>query len=51
MDGLAALSLKPSVIEQHLLSHADVAPGSLVKGTVTGTEDYGIFVQLTPSLK
>ena len=51
MDGLAVLSLRPSVVESGVASYADVKPGALVKGTVASVEDYGVFVALTPSVK
>ncbi len=51
MDALAALSLKPSVVEQGVASYADVRPGAVVKGTVASVEDYGVFVAITPSVK
>lgn len=51
MDGLAVLSLKPSVVDLGVASYADVRPGALMRGTVASVEDYGIFVALTPSVK
>ncbi|KAK9823324.1 hypothetical protein WJX72_001906 [[Myrmecia] bisecta] len=51
MDGLAVVSLKASVVEQQLLSYADVLPGSLVTGTVAAIEDYGMFVSLSTSIR
>ena len=51
MDGLAALSLKPSVVEQGVASYADVRPGAVVRGAVASVEDYGVFVAITPSIK
>lgn len=51
MDGLAVLSLKPSVVELGVASYADVHHGALMRGTVASVEDYGVFVALTPSVK
>lgn len=51
MDGLAVLSLRPSVVESGVASYADVKPGAIIKGTVASVEDYGVFVVLTPSVK
>eukprot|EP00897_Mesotaenium_endlicherianum_P004570 jgi/Mesen1/4140/ME000218S03254 len=51
MDALASVTLKESVLEQLLLSYADVAPGSLVRGTVTAVEPFGALVQLAPGIR
>eukprot|EP00873_Tetraselmis_striata_P003989 jgi/Tetstr1/424253/TSEL_014822.t1 len=51
VDGIAVLSTKPDVVEQQLLSHADVKVGDMVKGTVASVEEYGLLVKLTASIK
>ena len=51
MDGLAVLSLRPSVVDSGVATYADVKPGALMKGTVASVEEYGVFVALTPSIK
>lgn len=39
------------MVEQLLLSHADVKPTMNVTGTVIGVEPYGAFVQLAEGVK
>ncbi len=51
MDGLASLSLKPSVLEQTFLSPGDVNPGMKVTGTVVKSEEGALIVALTSHLK
>ncbi|KAG0628431.1 hypothetical protein M758_1G025900 [Ceratodon purpureus] len=51
MDALAIVSLKESVVEQLLLSHADVKPAMNVSGTVVSVEPYGALVQLAEGVK
>jgi rRNA biogenesis protein RRP5 len=51
MDGLAIASLKDSVVEQLLISHADVKPAMIVRGTVAATEPFGSFIQLADGLR
>ncbi|KAL4451480.1 hypothetical protein ABPG75_007142 [Micractinium tetrahymenae] len=51
MDGLAALSLKPSVVDQNILSLADLRPGMPVSGTVARVEDFGLLVSVTPTIR
>jgi rRNA biogenesis protein RRP5 len=51
VDGLAVVSLKPSVVDQSLLSVADVAPGARVGGTVVRSDEAGVVVQLAPGVR
>lgn len=51
MDGLAVCTLKASAVEAGALSYADIAPGSLIAGTVDKVEDFGMFVKLAPGIK
>lgn len=51
MDGVAVMTMRPDVVEQLLLSHADVSVGQMIIGTIVKVEDYGLVVQLTPSIK
>ena len=51
MDGLAVCTLKASAVEAGALSYADIAPGSLISGTVDKVEDFGMFVKLAPGIK
>lgn len=51
MDGLAVCTLKSSAVEAGALSYADIAPGSLISGTVDKVEDFGMFVKLAPGIK
>jgi hypothetical protein len=40
-----------SVVEQLLISHADVKPAMIVRGTVAATEPFGSFIQLADGLR
>jgi ribosomal protein S1 len=51
MDGLVVLSLRPSVIAQHLTSHADVEPGTVMSGKVARVTEHGLVVTLTSNIK
>eukprot|EP00887_Chlorella_sp_A99_P001742 scaffold19.g1742.t1 len=51
MDGLAALSLKPSVVDQHILSLADLRPGMPVSATVDRVEDHGLLCHVTSTIR
>ena len=51
MDGLVVLSLRPSVIAQHLTSHADVEPGAVMTGKVARVSEHGLVVTLTSNIK
>lgn len=43
--------LQDSVVEQLLISHADVKPAMIVRGTVVATEPFGSFIQLADGLR
>ena len=43
--------MQKSVVEQLLLSHADVKPAMNVAGTVVAVEAYGALVQLAEGVK
>ena len=51
MDGLAVLTLRPSVVEQHLMSHADVEPGAVITAKVHQINDAGVIVALSTNIK
>ena len=51
MDGLVAVSLKSSVLEQSFLNVNDVAPGMKVSGTVVRSEEGMLLIALTSHLK
>ncbi|KAL6772122.1 hypothetical protein ACKKBG_A29005 [Auxenochlorella protothecoides x Auxenochlorella symbiontica] len=51
LDGLAVLTLRPSVVEQLILSHADLHPGMPVTGKVAAVEDFGLLLEITPSVR
>jgi len=51
MDGLVVLSLRPSVISQHLTSHAEVEPGAVMAGKVAQVNEHGLVVTLTSNIK
>lgn len=51
LEGLATVSLKPSVVEQKLLTYDDVIPGMEVRGTVVSVEDWGARLQLSDSIR
>ncbi|KAG6542156.1 hypothetical protein Mapa_016388 [Marchantia paleacea] len=51
MDGLAVASLKTAVLEQLILSHADVKVGMLVNATVVAVESFGAIAQIGEGLK
>lgn len=51
LDGLAVLSLKPSVVDAELASHAEVEPGQLVTGTIASIDDKGALLTLSPGIK
>lgn len=51
MDGLAVLTLRPSVVEQRLMSHADVEPGAVMTAKVHQLNDKGVIVALSTNIK
>jgi rRNA biogenesis protein RRP5 len=51
LEGLTTVSLKPSVVEQKLLTYDDVIPGMEVRGTVVSVEDWGARLQLSDSIR
>jgi rRNA biogenesis protein RRP5 len=51
VDCLAVLSLKPSVVDQSILSAADVLPGMHITAEVLSAEDVGILLAITSTLK
>ena len=51
MDGLAVCTLRSSAVEAGAITYSDIAPGSLVAGTVDKIEDFGMFVKLAPGIK
>eukprot|EP00656_Telonema_subtile_P003300 TRINITY_DN11508_c0_g1_i2.p1 TRINITY_DN11508_c0_g1~~TRINITY_DN11508_c0_g1_i2.p1 ORF type:complete len:1212 (+),score=418.90 TRINITY_DN11508_c0_g1_i2:110-3745(+) len=50
LEGVAVLTLKPSVLEQAVLSHADVSPGMLLDVVVVQPQTHGLKVKLTDSI-
>ncbi|KAL3684900.1 hypothetical protein R1sor_002922 [Riccia sorocarpa] len=51
MDGLAIASLKTSVLQQMIVSLADVRPGMPVNATVVAVEPFGAIAQIGEALK
>ncbi|KAK2076273.1 hypothetical protein QBZ16_001205 [Prototheca wickerhamii] len=51
MDGLAVLSLRKSVLEQSVLSIADLAVAAPVRGVVTEVGDAGLVLQIGERLR
>ncbi|GBF92560.1 hypothetical protein Rsub_05174 [Raphidocelis subcapitata] len=52
VDGLALVSLKPSVLSQQVYSMKDLQPGQLLEGTVVASDpERGLVLQITPSIK
>lgn len=43
--------MQESVVEQLLLSHADVTPGMIVRGTVALVESFGALIQLAEGVR
>ncbi|GLJ04920.1 hypothetical protein SUGI_0006550 [Cryptomeria japonica] len=50
-EGIAAATLKASVLEQGVFNHSDVKPGLVVKAKIVKMEDFGAIVQLSNGLK
>ncbi|KAJ3219197.1 hypothetical protein HDU67_002193 [Dinochytrium kinnereticum] len=46
-DGLLLLSMKPSVLNSPFLRKEDIETGTVVKGTISKVENYGIHVALS----
>ena len=51
VEGAAVVSLKPSVVEGDRKRLGQLAVGALVSGHVSRVEDFGVFVDLSRSLK
>lgn len=51
LDGLAVLSLKPSVVDQAVLSLKDLYVGQILEGSVATVDDYGLLVSLSSNIK
>lgn len=51
MDGLAVCSLREDAVRAGTISYSDIAPGSVVSGTVENIEDFGAFVKLAPGVR
>lgn len=51
MDGLAALSLRPSVLNAAFFSASDASPGDAAEATVLRVEASGATLELSPGLK
>jgi len=51
IDGLASVSLKPSVVESSILDLSDISIGLKVRGIVEKIDENAIFVRLAPHLK
>ena len=51
LDGVANVSLKPSVLDQPFLSLDELTAGMTVQGEVVAVEPYGAVVKLAPGVK
>lgn len=51
LDGLAELSLAPSVLSLPYIRYDQMQPGDTVTGTIISVEQFGMIVQLSPRLK
>ncbi|MEW5309980.1 MAG: hypothetical protein WDW38_001818 [Sanguina aurantia] len=51
VDGLAALSMKQSVVSQKVTSFKDLAVGMSVDGVISSVETYGLLVSLSGSVR
>ena len=51
IEGAAVVSVKPSVVEGDRKRLGQLAVGALVSGHVSRVEDFGIFIDLSRSLK
>eukprot|EP00890_Picochlorum_soloecismus_P005949 jgi/Picsp_1/6355/NSC_03704-R1_protein rrp5 homolog len=51
IDGLASVSLKPSVVESSILDLSDISIGLKVNGIVEKIDEKAIFLRLAPHLK
>eukprot|EP00899_Mesostigma_viride_P026493 jgi/Mesvir1/7028/Mv09156-RA.1 len=50
IDGLANVSLKPSVVSQAFVSRSELKPGMLVKARVAKVEEFGLVLSLGESV-
>jgi len=51
VDALGCASLKTSVLEQEIFTYDDAKPGRVVRGTVVGVQDFGLFIKLSETIK
>jgi rRNA biogenesis protein RRP5 len=51
MENMVNVTLKESVLEQQILSHEDVQPGSTITGTVVAVRDFGLIVEITKTIR
>ncbi len=51
MENVVNVTLKESVMGQQILSHEDVAPGSLLTGTVAAVRDFGLIIQIAKNVR
>ncbi|KAG0305918.1 rRNA biogenesis protein rrp5 [Dissophora globulifera] len=51
VDGLFQISLQPSMLDQPFLRIQDIEVGAILKGTVVRSNDKGVIVQLSKSIK
>ena len=50
-EGIATVTLKPSVVDKAFEGIKDLQPGGIVSGTVSSVEDFGLLVSLTSNLR
>ncbi len=51
LDGLAIVSLQPSVLEKPYMKYSDLKLGEIVEGTIERLGDFGMIVSLTDSIR
>ncbi len=51
MDGIASVSLKPSVVEGSLFDMTEIKPGMKITGIVNKVDDNAIVLQISPHLR
>ncbi|KAJ2781535.1 rRNA biogenesis protein rrp5 [Coemansia javaensis] len=51
VDAVVRVSLRPSIVDEQLLTIADVQPGAVVDGTVRRYQEDGVEVTISPTLR
>lgn len=50
-EGVASVTLKPSVVDKAVEGIRDLQPGGIVSGSVSSVEEFGLLVALTSNLR